>query len=629
VTSGILLAATVLLGIVPWRLVAAEPKVSENQKEPPKVALPAYRIEPPDVIQIEMPTVSPLPSYRSTVQPVSGQYLVGPDGTINLRKYGVVVISGKTIADARIAIQNHLKQYLDSPELSVKVVAYNSKVYYIITQDGSSSDKVRRFPATGEERVSDAISYIGGLSLASGKKIWISRPVPHRSGDQQILSVEWDAVTQRVKSATNYQLLPGDRVYVGTPESSPVKTLPTGRDNYGAYGAYQSIPAGPNNGIDEQPVASVKPIPPAIPATGPMILFEDQRLAIIEVWQAKKGQPKTVPYTFRNYFVVGQEIKLSVGNKENCVEITARFLSSNKPNQHVAEFNMVRDPEGKNPVTLIVPKLTLTDDKTESVVITEADGSRIGLNATFPSFDPKTAPETPASSSARPAAEPRAFVNIGVGSDGHEVGVPLAEVRKYAKEHGVSEKEAGKQMLREMAEAEKKRNDDAGQPVPKAEKENVWGDILVSRNGGHIILLKRDKNASSFRCTGGVTIEGKGFTARATELQYDAEKNLLTLSGGKTDCTLYTKGSDGTISRLTAEKIFLSQYSSTVQCEGRSFRSKGVLLKAVDGHSIRPKPEVSDGPSTPSSGIFPDRQSVIDPDRIYDPILSRPTPPRW
>ena len=128
VTSGILLAAMVLLGIVPWRLVAAEPKVSENQKEPPKVALPAYRIEPPDVIEIEMPKVVPLPSYQAAVQPVTGQYLVGPDGTINLRKYGVVHISGKTVADARIAIQNQLKQYLDSPELSVKVVAYNSKV---------------------------------------------------------------------------------------------------------------------------------------------------------------------------------------------------------------------------------------------------------------------------------------------------------------------------------------------------------------------------------------------------------------------------------------------------------------------------------------------------------------------
>ena len=132
--SGILMAATFLLGIVPWRLVAAEPKVSEKQKEPPKVTLPAYRIEPPDVIGIEMPKVIPLPSYRATVQAVSGQYLVGPDGTINLRQYGVVHINGKTVAETRIAIQNHLKQFLDSPQVAVDVLAYNSKVYYVITQ---------------------------------------------------------------------------------------------------------------------------------------------------------------------------------------------------------------------------------------------------------------------------------------------------------------------------------------------------------------------------------------------------------------------------------------------------------------------------------------------------------------
>ncbi len=215
VTSGILLATTFLLGIVPWRLVAAEPKVSEGKKGQPKVSS-TYVIEPPDVIQIEMPKVSPLPSYRSAVQPVSGQYLVGPDGTINLRKYGVVVISGKTIADARIAIQNHLKQYLDSPDLSLDVVATNSKVYYVITQEGSSGEKVRRLPVTGNETVLDEISQINGLSFASSKKIWIARPASHLPGGQQILPIDWDAIAQGAQTATNYQLLPGDRLYIVT-----------------------------------------------------------------------------------------------------------------------------------------------------------------------------------------------------------------------------------------------------------------------------------------------------------------------------------------------------------------------------------------------------------------------------
>ena len=56
------------------------------------------------------------------------------------------------------------------------VVAYNSKVYYIITQGAGLGDSVRRLPVTGNETVLDAISQIGGLSQVSSKNIWIARP---------------------------------------------------------------------------------------------------------------------------------------------------------------------------------------------------------------------------------------------------------------------------------------------------------------------------------------------------------------------------------------------------------------------------------------------------------------------
>ena len=164
------------------------------------------------------PAVSVQLARVSGAQPVTGQYLVGPDGTVNLRQYGVVHIAGKTVTEARIAIQNHLKQYLDSPELAVDVVAYNSKVYYVITQGAGLGDNVRRLPITGNETVLDAISQINGLSQVSSKKIWIARPAPHNFGCQQILPIEWDAITQGAQTATNYQLLPGDRLFVAEDE---------------------------------------------------------------------------------------------------------------------------------------------------------------------------------------------------------------------------------------------------------------------------------------------------------------------------------------------------------------------------------------------------------------------------
>ncbi len=166
------------------------------------------------------PSVSVQLARVSGAQPVTGQYLVGPDGTINLHQYGVVKIAGKTVTEARVAIQEHLKQFLDSPELSVSVVDYNSRVYYIITQGAGLGDNVRRLPITGNETVLDAISQVNGLSQLSKKKIWIARPVPHNVGCQQILPINWEAITNetKTKTATNYQLLPGDRLFVAEDE---------------------------------------------------------------------------------------------------------------------------------------------------------------------------------------------------------------------------------------------------------------------------------------------------------------------------------------------------------------------------------------------------------------------------
>ena len=54
--------------------------------------------------------------------------------------------------EARVAIQKHLSQFLDSPELSVDVVAYNSKTYYVITQGAAVGDNVRRLPSPATRR---------------------------------------------------------------------------------------------------------------------------------------------------------------------------------------------------------------------------------------------------------------------------------------------------------------------------------------------------------------------------------------------------------------------------------------------------------------------------------------------
>lgn len=153
-------------------------------------------------------------------QQITGQHLVGPDGRVNLGTYGAVYIAGATIEQARDAIEQHLSEHLEDPEVYVDVLAYNSKVYYVITQDGGQGDSVIRSPITGNETVLDAVSNIGGISQFSSSRLWIARPAPNGVGCQQILPVNWEDITEGASTATNYQLMPGDRLFIAADRMS-------------------------------------------------------------------------------------------------------------------------------------------------------------------------------------------------------------------------------------------------------------------------------------------------------------------------------------------------------------------------------------------------------------------------
>jgi polysaccharide biosynthesis/export protein len=175
--------------------------------------------------KLQQPEVSVQLARTAATQPVTGQYLVGPDGTINLRQYGTVQIAGKTSAEARQAIEKHLAKFFTSPEVSLDLAEYKSQAYYVITEGPTKGDSVIRLPFTGNETVLDALSRLDTLPRMSNSAIWIARPVAEGSQNESILTVDWNAITRHGSSATNYQLLPGDRLMIveemTLPESSP------------------------------------------------------------------------------------------------------------------------------------------------------------------------------------------------------------------------------------------------------------------------------------------------------------------------------------------------------------------------------------------------------------------------
>jgi polysaccharide export outer membrane protein len=272
----------------------AEPCKDNLPKELDKVTLPPYRIEPPDILVINLTRVVPKPPYKIepldelTIQapvaqvlpnePIAGAYAVGPDGqvdlgysygkvtvagltpeqaraavakhvaelhgikppaasvalrrthgfeqvrgehlvrmdgTVSLGPYGDVYVAGLTLGEAKGLIESQLSATLLNPQVTLDVAAYNSKVYYVIYDGGGYGQEVFKLPSVGGETVLDAISALHGLPAASStNRIWIARPAPGHVGCRQLLPVDWAAITEGAATNTNYQLFPGDRVYV-------------------------------------------------------------------------------------------------------------------------------------------------------------------------------------------------------------------------------------------------------------------------------------------------------------------------------------------------------------------------------------------------------------------------------
>jgi polysaccharide export outer membrane protein len=200
------------------------------------ITLPPYAIGSPDILVIDVYTLPREVLGPATVlspQPISGQHLVRPDGTVNLGVYGAVSVAGLTTDQAKEAIRRHVYEQLkvlhassggrttvppDDPAklyVAVDVIGYNSKAYYVITDGAGFGERIYRFPIQGNETVLDALSNINGLPEVGSKKyVWVARRTPNCNQPDQILPVDYIALTQHGITLTNYQILPGDRVYV-------------------------------------------------------------------------------------------------------------------------------------------------------------------------------------------------------------------------------------------------------------------------------------------------------------------------------------------------------------------------------------------------------------------------------
>ncbi len=103
---------------------------------------------------------------------------------------------------------------LDAAGAAPDAEAADNRRHYVVIC-GPQGERVHSLPATGAETVIDAIDRVDGLlGRAAAAQVWIACRARLDGQPPQILPVDVAGITRHGQTATNYQILPGDRVYV-------------------------------------------------------------------------------------------------------------------------------------------------------------------------------------------------------------------------------------------------------------------------------------------------------------------------------------------------------------------------------------------------------------------------------
>jgi protein involved in polysaccharide export with SLBB domain len=182
-------------------------------RELAKVPLAEYLVEPGDVLLVQTVDID------SPVRIPADQTIL-PDGSIELGDYGRPIVVGKTTA----AIEGEIRTLVKAKEkkdvaITVRLIGRQSKVYYVLGEVNSPGS----YPLAGRETVLDGIMAAGGLTRqAQERKVILVRPT-EPSGCREVLPVCYPQIVQLGDTSTNYQLRPGDRIYV--PSQRVLETL--------------------------------------------------------------------------------------------------------------------------------------------------------------------------------------------------------------------------------------------------------------------------------------------------------------------------------------------------------------------------------------------------------------------
>ena len=184
-----------------------------------------YRIKAQDVLQITVwdhPELT-IPEGQFRAAADSGT-LVHTDGTIFYPYVGVVEVSGLTLQEIRTRLTKRLSEYIEKPQLEVRVAVFRSQKVYVtgeVMQPGevALTDKPMH--------VLDAVNAAGGVTSLKGDENQVEADLQHvqLTRDGQSYLVDLMSVLKDGDVAQNYLLQDGDLLHVPDNLSNKVFVL--------------------------------------------------------------------------------------------------------------------------------------------------------------------------------------------------------------------------------------------------------------------------------------------------------------------------------------------------------------------------------------------------------------------
>ena len=198
----LLLAVNLLLG-----LSAAELSIPSSPVRPTQ-----YTLGPGDELSIHVMDIDDISDKGVRVDPA---------GNIDLPLVGRVAVAGLTIDQFRAELSKKLTKYIESPQITISVVEYQSRPVSIL--GAVNAPGIQQLQ--GPKRLLDVISSAGGLKPEAGAKLTITREVkwgpipvanshPDSSGQFFIGEIPIDELTTTQNPAVNIFVRPNDTITV-------------------------------------------------------------------------------------------------------------------------------------------------------------------------------------------------------------------------------------------------------------------------------------------------------------------------------------------------------------------------------------------------------------------------------